>query len=74
MCALRAEACRLRKLGTDIDFRRKQLIPKSLIDSDQPALGGSTMRNHDFVSAGFLALIATCLVLLCSSLLVIVFS
>jgi hypothetical protein len=32
------------------------------------------MRNHDFVSAGFLALIATCLVLLCSSLLVIVFS
>ena len=27
------------------------------------------MRNHDFVSDGFLALIATCLVLLCSSLL-----
>jgi hypothetical protein len=66
---------RLRKLGTDIDFRRKQPIPKSLINSDQPTLatGGSTMRNHDFVSDGFLALIATCLVLLCSSLLVIVF-
>jgi hypothetical protein len=29
------------------------------------------MRNHDFVSEGFLALIATCLVLFCSSLLVI---
>jgi hypothetical protein len=29
------------------------------------------MRNHDFVSKGFLALIATCLALLCSSLLVI---
>jgi hypothetical protein len=32
------------------------------------------MRTHDFVSEGFLALIATCLVLLCSSLLVIAFS
>jgi hypothetical protein len=32
------------------------------------------MHNHDFVSDGFLALIATCVVLLCSSLLVIVFS
>jgi hypothetical protein len=32
------------------------------------------MRKHDFVSDGFLALIATCLVLLCSSLLVIEFS
>ena len=29
------------------------------------------MRNHDVVSDGFLALIATCFVLLCSSLLVI---
>ena len=29
------------------------------------------MRNHDFVSGGFLALIAICLVLLCSSWLVI---
>jgi hypothetical protein len=75
MCALRPEADVSEKLGTDIDFRRKQPIPKSLINSDQPALatGGSTMRNHDFVSDGFLALIATCLVLLCSSLLVIVF-
>ncbi|MBP1297485.1 hypothetical protein ACVL91_009749 [Bradyrhizobium elkanii] len=32
------------------------------------------MRNHDFVSDGLLALIATCLVLLCSGLLVIAFS
>jgi len=32
------------------------------------------MRNHDFVSDGFLALIATCLALLCSGLLIIVFS
>ncbi len=32
------------------------------------------MHNHDFVSDGFLALIATGLVLLCSSLLVIAFS
>jgi hypothetical protein len=32
------------------------------------------MRNHDFMSDGFLALIATCLVLLCSSLLVLAFS
>jgi hypothetical protein len=35
---------------------------------------GCSMRNHDFVSDGFLALIATGLVLLCSSLLVIAFS
>jgi hypothetical protein len=31
------------------------------------------MRNHDFVSDGLLALIATGLVLLCSSLAVIAF-
>jgi hypothetical protein len=31
------------------------------------------MRNHDFVSDGFLALTATGLVLLCSNLLVIAF-
>jgi cytochrome b561 len=31
------------------------------------------MRNHDFVSDGFLALIATCLVMLCSGWLVIAF-
>jgi hypothetical protein len=28
------------------------------------------MRNHDFVSNGFLALIALCLVLLCSILVI----
>jgi hypothetical protein len=33
-----------------------------------------TMRNHDFVADGFLALIAAGLVLLCSSLLVLAFS
>jgi hypothetical protein len=32
------------------------------------------MRNHDFVSGGFLAIIAGGLLLLCSSLLVIAFS
>ena len=32
-----------------------------------------TMRNHDFVADGFLALIAASLVLLCSGLLVIAF-
>ena len=32
------------------------------------------MRNHDFVSDGFLALIAACLVTLCSGLLVIAFN
>jgi hypothetical protein len=32
------------------------------------------MRNHDSMSEGFLALIAACPVLLCSSLLVIAFS
>jgi hypothetical protein len=32
------------------------------------------MRNHDFVSDGFLALIATCLLMLCSGLLVLAFS
>jgi hypothetical protein len=32
------------------------------------------MRNHDFVSDGFLALIATGLVLLCSSLVIIALS
>jgi hypothetical protein len=31
------------------------------------------MRNHDFVSDGFLALIVTGLVLLCSSLVIIAF-
>ena len=35
---------------------------------------GHTLRNHDFVSDGFLALIATCFVLLCSSLLGIALS
>ena len=33
-----------------------------------------TLRNHDFVSDGFLALIAACLVTLCSGLLIIAFS
>jgi hypothetical protein len=33
-----------------------------------------TMRNHDFVSDGFLAVIAASLVLLCSGLLAIAFS
>ena len=33
-----------------------------------------TMRNHDFVSDGFLAIIAASLVLLCSGLLAIAFS
>jgi hypothetical protein len=32
------------------------------------------MRNHDFVSDGFLALTAASLVLLCSSLLALAFS
>jgi hypothetical protein len=32
------------------------------------------MRNHDFVSSGFLALTAASLVLLCSSLLAFAFS
>jgi hypothetical protein len=32
------------------------------------------MRHHDFVSEGFLALTAACIVLLCSSLLAIAFS
>jgi hypothetical protein len=36
--------------------------------------GRCTMRNHDFVSDGFLALIVASLLLLCSSLLVIAFS
>ena len=35
---------------------------------------GHALRNHDFVSDGFLALIATCLVQLCSSLLGIALS
>jgi hypothetical protein len=36
--------------------------------------GRCTVRNHDFVSDGFLALIAACLVTLCSGLLVIAFN
>jgi hypothetical protein len=32
------------------------------------------MRDHDFVSDGFLALVAAGLLLLCSSLLVVAFS
>jgi hypothetical protein len=47
-------------------------IPKSLINWDQhPYPAGVPMRNRDFVSDAFLALIATGLVLLCSSLLAI---
>jgi hypothetical protein len=38
------------------------------------AAGVCTMGNHDFVSDGFLALIAAGLLLLCSSLLVIAFA
>jgi len=38
------------------------------------AIGRCTMRNRDLVSDAFLVLIATGLVLLCSSLLVIAFS
>ena len=54
----------------------KKPIPKSLINSDQPPASGRrcNVRNHDFVSDGFLALIVAGLVVLCSSLLVIVFS
>jgi hypothetical protein len=36
--------------------------------------GRCTMRNHDFVSDGFLALIVAGLLLLCSGLLLIAFS
>ena len=32
------------------------------------------MRDHDFVSDGFLALIVTALVMLCSGLLILAFS
>src|SRR5258708_34941453 len=45
-------------------------IPKSLINSDAASrAAGDTIRNHDFVSDGFLALIVAGLLLLCSSLL-----
>jgi hypothetical protein len=47
-----------------------ELVPKTLINWDeQLRLAGVTMRNHDFVSDGFLAVTAAGLVLLCSSLL-----
>ena len=51
-------------------------IPKFLMNSDQPPVSGRrcSMRNHDFVSDGSLALIVTALVLLCSSWLVLAFS
>lgn len=57
----------------------KKLILKFLINSDQHLWTGiqgdrCNMRNHDFVSDGFLALTAASLVLLCSSLLAIAFS
>jgi hypothetical protein len=37
-------------------------------------LAGATMRNHDFVSDGFLAITAAGLLLLCSSLLAFAFA
>jgi hypothetical protein len=52
--------------------RRKKPIPKFLINSDAASrAAGDTMRNHDFVSDGFLALIVAGLLLLCSILVVI---
>jgi hypothetical protein len=39
-----------------------------------PEAEGVTMRNHDFVSDGFLAVTAASLVLLCSGLLAIAFT
>jgi hypothetical protein len=54
--------------------RSKKPIPRSLINSDQHPERRCSMRDYDFVSDGFLALVAAGLLLLCSSLLVVAFS
>ena len=43
------------------------------MNSDEHLSGRCIMRNHDIVSNGFLALTTASFVLLCSSLLVVVF-
>lgn len=48
-------------------------IRKVLINSDEHLSGRCLMRNYDIVSNGFLALTTASFVLLCSSLLVVVF-
>ena len=48
-------------------------IRKALINSDEHLSGRCIMRNHDIVSNGFLALTTASFVLLCSSLLAVVF-
>ena len=48
-------------------------IWKALINSDEHLSGRCPMRNHDIVSNGFLALTTASFVLLCSSLLAVVF-
>jgi hypothetical protein len=45
-----------------------------LFERRRTTAAGVPMRNHDFVSDGFLAIIAASLLLLCSGLLAIAFS
>jgi hypothetical protein len=54
--------------------RRKKPIPKFLSIRTSIESGKCTVLNHDFVSDGFLALVAAGLLLLCSSLLVVAFA
>ena len=53
------------------DFAVRHIV---LFARAQDKSRGVPMRNHDFVSDGFLAIIAASLVLLCSGLLAIAFS
>jgi hypothetical protein len=68
---VRDETCR-RAISITSRNPPQKPIPKSLINSDAASrAAGDTMRNHDFVSDGFLALIVAGLLLLCSILVVI---
>ena len=59
-----------------LPYPEHRISSRSRKNSDQSPFGDRRciMRNHDFVSDGFLALIATSLVMLCSGLLIIALS
>ena len=73
----------LSSFGMNLAARRSRAAPATDAKADSEIFnkfgrsiesGRGTMRNHDFVSDGFLALIVAGLLLLCSGLLVIAFS
>jgi hypothetical protein len=55
-------------------FERKAALSLFLNAGQRSSIGRCTMRRHDFVSDGFLAVTAASFVLLCSGLLAIAFT